>query len=207
MRVPNRLSLLLAAVFVASMVAVAVIPASTSADPTFNITGRVTARRSSLRANAVVYIKQMPGRQRPGRRVEMDQTNQQFSPRVLPIVAGTTVRFLNNDATEHNVYSPDGTPYDLGNWGQGGFRDHTFNSPGVYTQLCHLHPTMIAYVVVLQNRFFSRTRRSGAFRIANVPPGTYQLEAWQERGQGGPVSVTVTDADVEVEIPLGRRRR
>lgn len=206
MRNLQRTAVLLSALGVLGVAAILAYPTESSADPTGTIVGRVTARRASGRANAIVYIEQMAGARRSSRRVQIDQREMRFVPQVLPIVRGTTVRFLNNDATEHNVYSPDGERYDLGTWVQGETREHVFDTLGVYTQLCRLHPTMIGYVVVLQNRFFARTRRDGSFRIANVPAGTYQLRAWQERGEGGPTAVTVTDGEVSVEIPLGRRR-
>ena len=207
MRTLQRTALLLGVASVLCLTAILVYPGASSADPTGAIVGHVTARRASGRANAIVYIEHMDGAQRASKRpVQIDQREMHFIPDVLPIVRGTTVRFLNNDATEHNVYTPDGTPYDLGNWGRGEHREHVFDTEGVFTQLCRLHPTMIGYVVVLQNRFFARTRADGSFRIANVPPGNYQLKAWQERGQGGPIPVTVADAEVSVEVPLGRRR-
>lgn len=36
----------------------------------------------------------------------MDQQNLRFTRHVLPVVAGTTVRFKNSDAVEHNVFTP-----------------------------------------------------------------------------------------------------
>ncbi len=178
-----------------------------SADPPGQIVGEVQGSRR-LQRNAVVYISQMPGNQRPASRpIEMDQRDHEFQPRVLPIVRGSTVRFLNNDAEAHNVFSPDQERYDLGNWTGGEHRDHTFNTLGAYTQLCRLHPSMIGYVLVLQNRYFDRTNSRGLFRIRNVPPGTYQLEVWQERGRGGPVEVTVTSGETtEVQMPIQRGR-
>ena len=69
-------------------------------------------------------------------------------PHVLPVVAGTTVKFLNSDPTPHNVFSPDNEKYNLGTWPQGQTKDYVFNKctkfPCVYTQLCRVHPEMEA---------------------------------------------------------------
>ena len=51
----------------------------------------------------------------------------------------------------------------------------------MYTQLCRIHPEMEAYVVVLDTPYFSKTDASGAFQIANVPPGRYTVVAWSEK--------------------------
>ena len=67
----------------------------------------------------------------------MDQRAMQFIPHVLPVVAGTTVKFLNSDPSPHNVFSPDYEKYDLGTWQQGQTKE-TFPEcakPPCYAQL------------------------------------------------------------------------
>lgn len=168
------------------------------------ISGTVEARRARSIPNTVVYLEQVPGEFPPAAEpVEMDQINQVFTPFVLPVVQGTTVRFLNNDATGHNVFSPDGEEYDLGTWGQGEARDYTFSSTGVYTQLCSLHPSMIAYILVLQNSHFAIVGEDGTFSLENIPAGTYSLRVWNERKEADPQEVTVTDgATATIAISL-----
>ena len=82
-----------------------------------------------------------------------------FIPFALPVVKGSTVTFLNNDNTGHNVYSPDHEKYNLGKWSKGQTRKRKFSRLGVYTQLCKMHPSMLAYVIVLQNPYFVVTGR------------------------------------------------
>jgi plastocyanin len=164
-------------------------------------------------ANALVYIEAAPGTFPPGGPVEMDQRGLKFVPRVLPIVAGTTVKFLNNDATTHNVFSPDYEKYDLGTWPQGQTKEYTFKEcakpPCVYAQLCKVHAEMDAYIAVMQNPYFAVTNKDGRYEIANVPPGSYMLGAWYAgrslRYTAKPKAVTV-DAAVPsvVEVVLSR---
>ena len=176
-----------------------------AADGAGEITGKVTGSARYL-TDAIVYLDHVPGHfPPPAQPVTMDQKNHLFVPLALPVLLGTTVRFLNNDAEAHNVYSPEGQAYDLGNWTGGEARNHTFDHLGVFTQLCHLHPSMLGYVIVLQNPFFAKVGADGSFAIHNVPPGSYQIKAWQQRGQGAPVPVTVTaGAPVNVDIPMTR---
>jgi plastocyanin len=145
-------------------------------------------------ADAVVYIVQAPGAFAPAAPAQMDQRNMKFTPHVLPIAVGTTVKFLNSDATQHNVFSPDNEKYNLGTWPQGQTQTHVYGkcakAPCVYVQLCRIHPEMEAYVVVLQNPFFAVTDSSGNYRISNVPPGTYSMGLWAAKGKAAPKPVT-----------------
>jgi plastocyanin len=160
------------------------------------IEGTVKATGLASNADAIVYVVQGTGTfTPPAKAADMDQRNMQFVPHVLPIVAGTTVRFLNSDPTSHNVFSPDREKYDLGTWPQGQSKTRTFaacpKAPCVYVQLCRIHPEMEAYVVVLQNPFFAVTGADGKFSIADVPPGSYSLAVWHAKGKAQPKPVTV----------------
>jgi plastocyanin len=155
------------------------------------VSGQVTARGLRTSADIVVSLE-APGLKvtPPNDPVELDQKNMEFVPHVLPVVTGTTVRFLNSDTVAHNVFSPEGK-YNLGTWPTGQSKDHLFDKPGVYTQLCQVHPEMEGYVVVLDTPFFSKTDKSGAFEIKNVPPGKYKLVAWSEKLKRVEQEVTV----------------
>ena len=188
------------------------LPSSVAADATGEISGKLTGNKKYFR-DAIVYVVKAPGQHKaPAKPVEMDQVNHKFIPGVLPVVRGATVRFLNADNEAHNVFSPDNEKYDLGNWTKGEHRDYTFKKEGVYTQLCKLHPSMIGYVVVLQNPYFAQVDKSdGSFRIRNVPAGKYQVKAWQARGEGGPVEFVVEAAakveeKAQTDIPIARRQ-
>lgn len=158
-----------------------------------SIAGKVNAKSAKHKKNAVVYVEKAAESGKPGK-VEMDQRNQVFVPFVLPLVKGSTVEFLNNDATGHNVFSPDGEKFDLGVFNKDEVRTFTFAKEGVYTILCKMHPSMIAYVVALQNPYFAVTGEDGSFKIENVPPGEYTLKVWHERKRAEPVKVTVAAA-------------
>jgi plastocyanin len=168
---------------------------------------KVTGLASS--ADVVVYIQQAPGTFPLAKPAEMDQRQMQFVPHVLPVVAGTTVKFLNSDPTPHNVFSPDNEKYNLGTWPQGQTKDHIFSKcakpPCVYTQLCRVHPEMEGYVVALQNPFFAVSDKGGHYEIANVPPGSYTLAVWHPKAKAAPKPVTVDAAKpTSVDFVLAR---
>jgi plastocyanin len=162
---------------------------SVGAAPSFcaaNIEGTVSAPNP---ADVVVYVEKAPGTFK-GERAVMDQQNKVFTPYVLPVLAGTTVEFHNSDNLQHNVFGVGAAEFNLGNWTKGITREQTFNKPGEVSILCNVHPEMEAHILVLQNPYFARPDKSGAFRISNVPPGQYVLRAWY-RGKIKKQNVTV----------------
>lgn len=170
------------------------------------IAGRVVAKPARYQANTVVHLDGVNGSfPPPSKPIQIDQRAMQLEPRVVAILNGTTVEFLNNDTAEHNVYTPDGEKYDLGTWKQGEKRSYTFKKAGVYTQLCKIHPAMIGYVVVLENPYSAVTAGDGSFRITGVPAGEHTVIVWNERFKAQPVKVAVQAGQTtEVEIPLAR---
>jgi plastocyanin len=161
-----------------------------------SITGTVKATGLSSNADAVVWVEQAPGTFKPpAQPVTMDQKEMQFMPHVLPVVVGTTVRFLNSDPTAHNVFSPDYEKYNLGTWPKGQSKEHTFSKcakfPCPYTQLCLVHPEMEGFVVVLPNPYFAVSNKEGHFDIKGVPAGQYTVAVWHEKLKAQPKPVTV----------------
>ena len=73
----------------------------------------------------------------------VDQKGNMFNQTVLKIKVGGTVNFRNLDAHYHHVFSlTEGHTFDLGSYGQGQTRKHTFNTPGKLDVECAIHPKM-----------------------------------------------------------------
>jgi plastocyanin len=144
--------------------------------------GTVTAKGMADNADAVVYIDGIPGKSFPAPKepVTMDQRNMVFLPRVLPVLIGTTVEFLNSDNVAHNVFSPDkcADEFDLGNWTRGEARSREFNEPCAATILCFVHPGMEAFVVAVPTPYFAKTDQEGRFSIEDLPDGSYTVKVW-----------------------------
>lgn len=167
-----------------------------------SISGKVTAEVAKHRANAVIYVKNA-GEGTSTATVKMDQRGLLFVPRVLPIQKGTTIKFLNSDPVGHNVFTPDGDKYDLGTWPKGQTRSYHYKKTGVYRQLCKVHDDMIAFVVVLDTKYYAVSAKSGAFKLPPLPPGKYTLGVWHEKLTAEEVTVEVAEGkttDVKIEL-------
>ena len=170
-----------------------------------NLDGSVTSAKGA--ANLVVFVAKAAGTFTPPKTAaHVDQKGMKFVPRVLAILAGTSVDFINSDAVNHNVFSPDNEGYNLGTWPKGDKRSYTFKREGVYTQLCSLHPEMEGFVVVLSNSYYATAGADGHFSIANVPAGHYVLQVWGEKLKGPekkktfPVDVTADGAKTTISL-------
>ena len=110
------------------------------------------------------------------------QKNMQFYPEILPIVVGQKIRFPNKDDIYHNVFSISPVNcFDLGQYkGDEPSKTVFFEKPGLVTVFCNIHPQMITYVIVLENKAFAMTNQEGAFQIQDIPipPGAYKIHAW-----------------------------
>jgi plastocyanin len=195
---------------IAFSVALAVTMAARAPQADGSITGTVKVTGQASNADVVVYVEHATAAAKPpAAPAVMDQKSMTFIPRVLPVVAGTTVKFTNSDTVAHNVFSPDYEKYNLGTFGPGLGKDHVFAKcakvPCVYAQLCMIHPEMEGFVVVTQNPYFATTNDAGQFTIQGVPPGQYQVAVWHSKAKAQPQPVTVAAGKAaKVDFTLGK---
>ena len=179
--------------------------ATVSADEFFEVT------------DAVVYLTgeglaDIPGAARaepPGAR--MDQIDYTFVPRVLPVVAGTELRFHNGDSELHNIHTvargrPANRMFNRSQFPGSTFTE-TFEQPDSILVTCDLHSQMIAHILVLPNAFHTMPAEDGSYSVTGIPPGRYELTAWHEffGRVTVPVDVAsgaVTSVDVTFSDPL-----
>lgn len=172
-----------------------------------DISGKVTAGKGI----SVVYVDAVPGKTfpAPAAPLEMDQRALAFQPHVIVAPVGSTVEFLNSDKVAHNIFWPaiNGNKklgHNLGTWPTGEKRSFKFNNPGVAPLLCNVHPEMSGYVVVTPTPFYAQTDAAGAFKIANVPAGSYTLTAWHEGSKTQSKPVTVAAGEAKVDFTMGK---
>jgi len=190
---------MLLALLLATLLAAGAFPAGAATGPQpGTVTGIVAVSQALVRTGdpkggkeVIVYLEPIGAALPPAApgSAEMDQKGLVFLPHVLAVRTGTTVKFLNNDSVEHNVYLLDeqsGATLDLGTWAQGVSVSHAFNSAGTSIILCKLHLEMAAYVVALDTPWFTTAileeeSQQARFRLEGVPPGDYRVRAWHKK--------------------------
>ena len=151
-------------------------------------------------ANVVVWLSSdsakgtTPSHQTAYRLVQKDK---QFIPHLLVVPTGSTVEFPNEDPFFHNVFSLfNGKRFDLGLYESGTSRSVRFSREGMSYIFCNIHPEMGAIILALSTPYYGISAANGSVVIHNVPPGTYQLNAWSEIGQ--PIETTSMHKVVQV---------
>ena len=182
--------------------------------------GRVTGRIAILEkdnkpspdlGDAVLYLES-PASPSPATAakpvtIEIAITDKTYAPHVVVVPVGSTVRFPNHDPFNHNVFSvSEPNTFDLGLYGRGEVKSQTFEHPGLVRVYCNVHPRMVAYVFVMENRYYAQPGSDGSFTIDNVPAGRYRLHVWHERIPSEVVKdVSAGGAEPELQVALNAR--
>jgi hypothetical protein len=185
-----------------------------SADPVCgqanpNLSTEDTVVKDGKLANVFVYIKDGTTAdgakiasltfKTPSDAVTLDQHGCHYVPHVLGVQTNQTLKITNSDPTQHNIHP---TPKVNAEWNQGQPNgapplEKTFARAEVLIPIkCNQHPWMKSYLGVLKHPFFAVTAEDGSFTIKGVPPGTYTVAAWHEKG--GPNG---TEKTMQVTIP------
>jgi hypothetical protein len=152
-------------------------------------------------ADVFVYVKAgVPAEYKapaPTGAVTLDQDGCRYHPHVFGILVGQTLAIKNSDGILHNIKAKGvkNRPFNISQ-PTSMTSERTFTAPEVMVALeCNVHGWMHAWLGVLPHPFFSVTGTDGRFAIKGLPPGTYTIEAWQEKYGTQTSSVTVTGSE------------
>jgi plastocyanin len=138
----------------------------------------------------------------PTQPVTMDQVGCQYVPHVMGVMVGQPFKVLNSDGILHNVHalSKVNSSFNMAMPPTRKEADHTFGKEeGMFVVKCDVHPWMQSYVGVFSHPFFAVTGADGKFTIANLPAGTYEIEAWHEKLGTQKATVTVGASDSKTQ--------
>ena len=145
--------------------------------------GRPRVRREPP-LDAVIYLEAIPEKlekklAHKDSVARIGQAYGHFVPSTMPIAAGTTVEFENQDRVYHNVFSVSPTQrFDVGKYAPREGRRVRFDRTGEIKLFCDIDPGETGYIFVAPNHAFTRPDSSGAFELPKVPPGKYRLRVW-----------------------------
>lgn len=170
-----------------------------------SLRGKVEVTPQRFLTETVVYLRAAKAPKAAPRRFAIDQKGLKFIPHVTAITVGDTVEFLNHDAVDHNVFTPDNEGYNLGAIQPNRSGVYTFDQPGVYTQLCSVHTEMLAYVFVGDNPYHAVVDARGTFLLEHVPAGSWTVAIWNSHLRAPDQAITVTEGKtVELAFTLKR---
>lgn len=157
----------------------------------------------STMGNVFVYIKSsLPKKDYPvpTEPVVLDQKGCLYQPHVLGVRVGQLVKILNPDGTLHNVHALCKVNPEF-NLAMPQFRKETTQvftkEEFMFPVKCDVHPWMEGWIAVMSHPFFQVTGPDGKFSLADLPAGTYEVEAWHEKLGTKTASVTLTDEETK----------
>ena len=173
----------------------------------------VADARGAPVADAIVSVRLRGGAAAPmpaATRHTIDQRNLMFVPSMEIFHPGDEVVFRNSDATRHHVYSfSPAAKFEFVLAPRDSSPPLRLERTGVVAVGCNIHDSMIAWLYVTDAPWTARTGADGRVRFDALPPGDYEVRAWQPRlrpGRGEPTrNATVVDgtaASVSLALTL-----
>ncbi len=135
----------------------------------------------------------------------LDQKKCRYEPHVLVIHKDSELKIHTSDPINHNIhtYAFDNDPINL-MFTPGQENTYHFDTPEVIKIECDLHSWMTSWVVVTDNTYFATSKDGGTFEIADIPPGTYSINAWHEVFGNKTATVTVGDGASEINFDFSK---
>ena len=129
--------------------------------------------------DSVVLIEGVARGKKGAGDVILDNRKCLFVSHVTVVAPGDRARVRNSDPILHNTHGFLGQPtvFNLALPNKDQMIDITkrLQKPGVVRVVCDAHPHMFAWMIVHDSPYVAVTDDSGAFRIGDVPPGTYKV--------------------------------
>lgn len=169
----------------------------------------VADARGAPVADAIVSLRLRGGGNAPApapapTRHTIDQKNLAFVPSLEVVRPGDEVVFRNSDGTRHHVYSfSPAAKFEFVLAPRDSSPPLRLERTGVVAVGCNIHDSMIAWLYVTDAPWTARTGADGRARFDGLPPGDYEVRAWQPRlrpGRGEPTRNATVAADASASV-------
>jgi hypothetical protein len=158
-------------------------------------------------ANTVVFLKNITkgkAMDLPEARGHLDQKNCRYVPHIMLVPQGGNLEAKSSDPVLHTVHmtgaASNNIPFPMQN------QVIPVNLPrnGVVELKCNAgHVWMNAEILIVNHPYYAVTDAHGSFKLTDVPPGEYEIEAWHEGWQNmSEESVLDVAAQVRVKRPV-----
>ena len=135
--------------------------------------------------NVIVYLKDIKyDGEIPKKQAILDQKGCMYAPHVQGMMVGQELLIKNSDATLHNIHGMPtiNSEFNFAMPKVVKEKETSFSSvEDPFYIKCDVHPWMKSWVLVQDHPFFAVTDENGNYTIENIPPGTYEVIAWQEK--------------------------
>lgn len=138
----------------------------------------------------------------------LDQKGCEYVPQIIALQTGQKLNVKNSDPVLHNVHAvPDAASgnKESNNAQLAKSPDITlsYDKPEMFLKFkCDVHPWMFAWISVFDHPYFAVSAKDGTFKIANVPPGKYTLQAAHRKAGVVTKEIEVKDDGAKVELAL-----
>lgn len=136
----------------------------------------------------------------------IDQKNLAFVPSLEVFHPGDEVVFRNSDGTRHHVYSfSPAAKFEFVLAPRDSSPPLRLERAGVVAVGCNIHDSMIAWLYVTDAPWIARTGADGLASFDALPPGEYEVRAWQPRlrpGRGEPTRNATVTAGAPASVSL-----
>jgi plastocyanin len=125
--------------------------------------------------------------------IELKQLGCRYIPHVIAVQSGVLFKITNADPTLHNIRAkvsdgpgkpPGADVFNFGQGRQGQSDEQKFDSPGLYTLQCDVHPWMQCWVMALKDPCFGVSDTDGIYKLQTggvLLDGDYKIKAWHPR--------------------------
>ena len=140
----------------------------------------VLGKGNALRDVVLTFSDMKKSRKRPkARTLTLANKGCLFSPHVVAMAVGSTLEVVNSDTVLHNTRAVLEMNFNRAIGSGQSFKERA-RKEGFALVQCDFHPWMNAQIHILPHEYFDVSDSDGKFKILNIPPGTYTLEARHE---------------------------
>jgi hypothetical protein len=158
-------------------------------------------------ANTVVFLKDITkgkAMDLPETREHLDQKNCRYVPHIMLIPQGGNLDAKSSDPVLHTVHMTGAASNNIPFPMQNQMISISLPRAGVVELKCNAgHVWMNAEILIVNHPYYAVTDEHGSFKLNDVPPGEYEIEAWHEGWQNmSEESVLDVAAQVRVKRPV-----